>query len=524
TPMLLGDVVDAVIASDAAQLRTLFMALAVVVIAHAAATAWSRVAVARVGERLLAGLRADVVSHVLRLPSRRVEAAGRGEVVSRVTSDVAIVGETLSNVLPGSAASLLTIGATAVGLASIDWRLMVGAAVTVPIQLVALRLYIRVSPPLYRASRAAAGERTQRILEALDARETLAAAGASATARAHIDESAREAADLTRQAARVGARFWGRLNLAELAGLSAILVVSWLLVSAGTATVGQATAAALLFMRLFGPMGALVAGMDDLQRAAASLARIVGMLDEPGERSLPTGASRRHRDATVTVRDLSFAYGERLVLEGVSLAVARGTTVAVVGASGAGKTTLGALLSGDLDAPHGSLAFSPADAVVGLVTQEPWVFSGTVREDLRIARPDASDDDLRQALTDVGAWEWVDALPEGWDTVVGAGGHVLGDRERQHLALARMGLLDPDVLVLDEATSGDGRDAGALDAAAARLARGRTTIVIAHRLSQAVTADQVVVMDAGRVVERGRHEDLAHAQGPYSRLWAAWSA
>jgi ATP-binding cassette subfamily C protein len=235
------------------------------------------------------------------------------------------------------------------------------------------------------------------------------------------------------------------------------------------------------------------------------------------------------------VRSAGFAYDEgRRVLHAVDLEIPAGLHVALVGASGAGKSTLAKLVAGVHRPDEGSVALGGVDLAdiapaelrrhVALVTQEVHVFAGPLADDLRLSRPAASDSELRQALELVGARGWVEALPDGLSTVVGQGGHRLTATRAQQLALARLVLADPAVAVLDEATA-DAGSAGArvLERAVATALRGRTALVVAHRLSQAAAADLVVVMDDGRVIEAGAHADLLRTGGGYARLWAAWS-
>ncbi|MEA2268857.1 MAG: ATP-binding cassette, subfamily bacterial, partial [Solirubrobacteraceae bacterium] len=241
-------------------------------------------------------------------------------------------------------------------------------------------------------------------------------------------------------------------------------------------------------------------------------------------------------DAAVSVRGARYAYvAGHEVLHGVDLELAAGQSVALVGVSGAGKTTLAKLVAGFLEPTAGDVRIGGvrlADLgptalrrTVALVTQEVHVFAGPLEQDLRLARPGATDAALLDALDAVGALQWAQALPAGLATVVGDGGHTLTPAQAQQLALARLMLADPPVAVLDEATAEAG-SAGArlLDAAAQRALRGRTAIVVAHRLTQAAAADRIVVLDGGRVAEAGRHADLVSAGGVYARLWAAWSA
>lgn len=314
------------------------------------------------------------------------------------------------------------------------------------------------------------------------------------------------------------------MNSAELVGIASILTTGFLLVRADAVTIGAATAAALYFLRLFDPIGMALYLFDEAQSTGSALARLVGVIDMPPP---PTPAVPREPvDAAVCLRGIRHAYaGGPEVLHGVDLEIAAGERLAVVGASGAGKTTLGAVLAGIHEPTEGTVEIGGvplADLAqlrrhVALVTQEVHVFAGTVADNLRLARPAATTAELAAALRDVGAMA---AL----DDVVGDGGDELGATFAGQLALARLLLADPAVAVLDEATAEAG-SAGSrvLERAAEAALRGRTAVVIAHRLTQAVTADRIVVLDAGRIVESGSHADLVAAGGRYAALWAAWT-
>ncbi|PSL39104.1 ABC transporter family protein [Labedella gwakjiensis] len=322
--------------------------------------------------------------------------------------------------------------------------------------------------------------------------------------------------------------FVGRLNIAEFLGVGGLLVVGFVLVAGGHGTIGGTTAAMLLFLRLFGPINQLLFVVDEMQSALASLGRIVGVLTagETHESALSSDGETSSPDplASGGVRisrvDHSYVAGHP-VLTGIDLTLVPGERVAIVGASGAGKSTLAALVAGVHTAERGRVE---AAGSVMLATQEVHVFDGTLRDNLTLVRPGTDDATLLDALARVGAQGLIARLPGGLDEPVGAAAAALTPAEAQQIALARVLLADPTIVILDEATAEAGSsDAGRLEGAAEAATRGRTALVVAHRLTQAATADWIVLMDRGRIVERGTHAELVAADGAYARLWEAWS-
>ncbi|MGC5567735.1 ABC transporter ATP-binding protein [Streptomyces sp. FR-108] len=546
---LLGRIVDLVAEHRPPGSITLPVVLLVLVaLAQGATTVLGLALVSRLGETVLAHLRERFVEKALRLPLEQVEKAGAGDLTARVTRDVSVVGEAVRSALPELARSLLAIVLTLAAMAALDWRFFLAALIAVPVQASTARWYVRNAVPLYAEQRIATGSQQQQLLDTIAGAGTVRAFRLEEEHTARVDRRSSAAVELTLRGVRLVLNFYNRLHVAEYAGLAAVLVTGFLLVRAGSVSIGTATAAALYFHSLFSPVNQALVLLDDAQSATAALARLVGVADQPSPEPSPHGPSPSgpssesesadtdtdadtYAQGTVTVTGIHHAYEPgRPVLHGVDLTLRAGERVALVGVSGAGKTTLAKLIAGVHRPTSGSVHVTadkgaPRDGLpVALVTQETHVFAGALADDLRLARAGATDGELRTALAAVDALDWAGALPDGLDTVVGDGGHRLTSAQVQQLALARLVLADPPVAVLDEATAEAGSTgARLLEQAADRAVEGRTALIVAHRLTQAATADRIVVMDGGRIVENGTHDELCAAAGPYASLWAAWS-
>ncbi|RAO27894.1 putative ABC transporter ATP-binding prot ein [Micromonospora saelicesensis] len=538
-PWVLGRLVDDVIAgTDTPRVIAWAGVIAGAAVLAGLLTAAGAAVAARLGETVLARLRERVLDRALHLPSATLERAGTGDLVARAGDDVAVVTNVIATSGPAFLGALLSVVLTAAGLFALDWRLGIAGLAAAPAYAVALRWYLKRSVPYYARERVATGERAQATAEALRGAATVRAYRMEDAHVARIAERSGVARDLSLEIFGLYTRFGLRINRSEFVGLAAVLLAGFLLVRGDLATVGAATTAALYFHRLFNPIGLLLFESDSVLQAGASLARLVGVTTLP-DTATPAGTEPTRHDRGVPAA-LEVAVGQHryddgpVVLQDIALRLAPGERVALVGASGAGKSTLAGIIAGIIAPTDGAVTLRGVPLTqldehrlrreIALISQEVHVFAGPLADDLRLADPDATDAEIAAALDVVGATEWVRTLPEGLATAVGEGGRQLTSAQAQQLALARLILADPAVAVLDEATAEAG-SAGArdLDRAAVAATEGRTTLIVAHRLSQAATADRIVVLDQGRVAEHGTHAELLTAAGGYSQLWRSWS-
>lgn len=532
-PQLMGLIVDVVSGNKQQSLWVIGVGIICAAIAGAVMSACGFYLVARLSERVIANLRKNMVGTALGLPTHQVEDAGTGDLVSRSTDDVAELSAAVTNTVPVLSTSLFTIAATVIALFTVDWRLLIVPLLIAPLYYLAARHYLSKAPKRYAKERAAMAERARRVLEAIHGRATVRAFSMEDRMHTQI-ENASWSVVLKGIRARTTMLILNAWMLAtEFLTLTFTLLAGFYLVSTHALTLGAVTGALLMIIRLRGPLNSFMRVLDTVQSGYASLSRIVGVVADPPVPVPDSGVGEPRGHAEL--RNVSFSYGGGWAVHNLNLTIEPGETVAIVGASGAGKTTVAALLAG-LRVPdegevlvdgHPVSSLSDAERVarLAMISQEVHVFSGTLRQDLTLAQPLATDAQLLEVLNQVHANSWFEELSDGLDTIVGARGMQLEPVAAQQLALARVLLLDPAIVIMDEATAEAGSaGAEALEDAADRLAQDRSALVVAHRLDQASRANKILVMDAGQIVEQGTHAQLLARRGTYHHLWSAWSA
>jgi ABC-type multidrug transport system fused ATPase/permease subunit len=531
-PPLLGQLVQSVRSgTTTGYVDKIVGILAAFLVAQTIITWFARRSSFVLSEKMFAELREDFMHRVLALPLSTVERAGTGDLVSRTTADIDALTRTIRFAIPETLIAAITAFLTVAAAVWVSPLAALPCIAGVPVLFAGTRWYLARAPAGYLWERAAYATLTGTVGETVDGGRTIEALGLNEERVRRIDADLENAYRAERRTLFLRTVWFPSAEFAYVLPVAAALAWGGWLVSNGSATLGEVTAVALYVVQLADPVDRLISWLDEIQIGATSFARLVGIANVPPDREAGDDAPQHDR---LAAEDVRYAYVDnRDVLHGIDLNLVPGERVAVVGPSGAGKSTLGRLLAG-IHPPRAGrvevggvrLVDLPLESLrreVALVTQEQHVFVGTLDENVRLARPDATEDQLGAALAAVDALEWVEALPDGPATVVGAGGHPLTPAQAQQVALARLVLADPHTLVLDEATSLlDPRAARHLERSLASVLDGRTVVAIAHRLHTAHDADRVAVVEDGLLGELGTHDELVARGGSYAALWDSW--
>jgi ATP-binding cassette, subfamily B, bacterial len=487
----------------------------------------------QVGQRVMHDLRTAVYRHLQRLSLAFFTRTRTGEVQSRISNDIGGVQNVLTNTATSIASNVTTVVATVIGMLFLSWQLSLFAFALVPIFVF---LTWRVGNERRRIAKT-----TQESLADISSlvQESLSVSGillGKTMGRGNELADRFESDSLRLSELEVRQRMAGRWVMAMIQTSFAVMpaAVYWfggLALAHGSTAVSipMLVAFTTLQTRLFFPVGSLLGVGLDVQTSLALFDRIFEYLDQPIDIVEKADAAAAGRAGDVVFESVSFRYGDEWTLRDVSFTVPAGSKTALVGETGSGKTTLGYLAARLYEPDRGritidgvdirELSFEALTNLVGVVSQETYLFHASVRENLSFAKPDASDEEIEQAAEAARIHDLISALPDGYDTVVGERGYRFSGGEKQRIAIARTILRNPPILVLDEATSSlDTNTERLVQEALDRLSEGRTTIAIAHRLSTIRDADQIVVLDRGRIVERGRHDELIRAGGRYAAL------
>lgn len=531
-PWLLGRLVDAVAdGTTTGYVDTLIAVGAAAVLAQTVLIRFAQRSSMVFGEMVFAQLREEFIETVTSLPLSTVERAGTGDLVSRTTNDINRLQHAVRFGVPRVIVAVVTITLTVIATLIMSPLVAIAMFVGVPTMIAVVRWYLKRATPAYQRESAAYAALNGTITESVEGARTVDALRLGKRRMGRVNTDLSEAFAAEKATLRLRTILFPAVDLAFVLAPVAVLVWGGYLASNDYVTLGTVTTIVLYTYQVTGPVWELIFWVDEIQVAATSLARIVGVqLVETDRVERPAQPA----DEDIAARGLRYAYREgHDVLHSIDLELAAGERLAVVGPSGAGKSTLGRMLAG-IHPPTGGtvtvggvpLVDLPLDELrghVALVTQEHHVFVGTLADNLRLADEDAEDADLLRALDAVDARGWVDALPDGLSTEVGSGGAPLTPAQAQQIALARLVLLDPHTLVLDEATSLlDPRAARHLERSLNGVLEGRTVVAIAHRLHTAHDADRVAVVDGGRISEIGPHDELVAAGGDYAALWHSW--
>ena len=488
--------------------------------------------VGSVGQRVLASMRERIFERLQHLPLRYFDRHPVGDLMSRVTNDVDTLNQLLSQGITQLLGSLFSLIGIVVAMLILDWRLALVCFAIIPVMLLTNVFFARRARRAFRTTRETVGDVTAGLQEEIiGVREAQAFNRTAANIeRFRERNAANRAANV--QAVAITSAFAPAIDVLSTLATAVVIGYGGYLVLTGTLTVGLLTAFLIYVQQFFRPIQLASQVYTQGQAALAGAERIYNILDEEPEPPDPPVARKLGEiEGRIEFENVSFAYEPgRPVLHVVSFDVEPGQTVALVGPTGAGKTTIANLIPRFYEATAGRVRVDGFDVReverrslrrrIASVLQEPFLFSGTVAENIRYGRLNATQEEIEAAARAVSAHDFIAALPQGYDTRLGTGGGTLSGGQRQLVSFARAVLADPRILILDEATSNiDTRTEALIQEALGTLLRGRTSVVIAHRLSTIRNADMILVVESGRVVERGTHASLLSSGGLYADLY-----
>jgi ATP-binding cassette subfamily B protein len=491
---------------------------------------------ATASERFLHRLRTRAFEKLQALPLGFFEQERTGVVISRLTSDVQALDEFLREALVEVVGSGLQIVLTVAALVYFSPLLAAVSLVALPVLIASSWAFHHGAGRAYHAIRDRVAETLTVLQEGLSGVRVVQAFRREWRTIEAYKPRSRAQIGAWRRASFVNIRLFTMIPLAQTVALVAVLLVASSMYRHGSISQGTIAAYVLYLVQLFDPVARFSEWLGEFRQGLAALGKIVGLLQTPSAILERPGAAELPAAGPLTLHEVTFGYdGSRPAVAGVTVSFEAGEHVALVGATGAGKSTLAKLLTRQYDPQRGEITFDGVDLRdatlaslhrrIVMLPQEGHLFSGTIAENVRLAEPDASDEDVARALDRIGALERFSSLPDGLQTDVQTRGLRLSAGERQLVGIARVALADPAVIVLDEATSSlDPATEAAVERALAAVAAGRTVVTIAHRLSTAERADRVVVMEHGRAVEVASHDELVEQGERYARLWASWQA